>query len=114
MGILLGYWMFVLCLSILMNIVISGLVDKIIWVWKRNNNGYYFCVFVMVGYIGFVKFFCVMLDVEWGVLVYSGSLDGDICVWWVLEDDFDSFFLDEINVLDSFLVVNWRVLMLNV
>lgn len=86
-GVLLGYRMFVLCLCILLNLVISGLLDKIIRVWRRNDDGFYFCVFVMIGYIGFVKLFCVVLVLGLGVMVYSGSMDGDVCVWWVLENE---------------------------
>lgn len=107
-GTLLGHRMSVLCLSTLTNIVISGSADKTIRVWKRNNNGHHSCVSVMVGHTGPVKSLCAMPDAEWGVLVYSGSLDGDIRVWWVPEDDSDSLSSDETNALDSPLVVNWR------
>lgn len=95
----------------MLNFVIIGLVDMIVRVWRCDVEDVYICLFVMVGYMGFVKLFCVFLDMVMGVLVYSGSMDGDICVWWLLEDEMDFFLLDD-SFLDSFVVINWRLLLI--
>lgn len=107
-GTLPGHRMSILCLSTLSNLLISGSADKTIRVWKRNDDGLHTCVSVMVGHTGPVKSLCAMPDAGWGVLVYSGSSDGDIRVWWIPDDEPDSVSSDETNALDSPLVVNWR------
>ncbi|KAG0605464.1 hypothetical protein M758_9G061600 [Ceratodon purpureus] len=97
----------VLCVATLSNLVISGSADKTVRVWRRGGDGVHVSVSVMVGHTGPVKSFCGMLDMAMGAMVYSGSMDGDIRVWWIPEDETDLVSSDD-GFPDSPVLVNWR------
>lgn len=101
-----GHRLSILCLRTFGdNLVVTGSADKTVRVWKRSADGdYYSCVSVMVGHTGPVKSLSVVSDMAMGFLVYSGSMDGDIRVWWLPEDETDRLSSDS----DGPVVVNWR------
>lgn len=107
-GALPGHRMSVLCLCTLSNLVISGSSDKTIRVWRRNDDGLHSCVSVMTGHTGPVKSLCAVPALGSGVMVYSGSMDGDVRVWWVPENEQDCPSSDETSSPNSPLVVDWR------
>jgi WD40 repeat protein len=97
----------VLCVVTLPNLVISGSADKTVRVWRRGGDGVHSAVSVMVGHAGPVKSLCAVLDMAMGALVYSGSMDGDVRVWWIPEDETDLVSSDD-GSPHSPLLVNWR------
>jgi len=105
-GALRGHRLSILCLKTVgENVVVTGSADKTVRVWKRNADGYHSCVSVMTGHTGPVKSLSVVSDMAMGFLVYSGSMDGDIRVWWLPEDDASDCSSSD---SDSPVVVNWR------
>ena len=106
-GALRGHRLAVLCVVTLSNLVISGSGDKTVRVWKRSGDGAHNLVSVMVGHAGPVKSLCGVLDTAMGTLINSGSMDGDIRVWWIPEDETNLVSSDD-GAPDSPVVVNWR------
>lgn len=82
----------VLCLSFMGEILCSGSADKSICLWKRNHlndglRGELSKVGVIRGHQGPIK--CLQASpnsVGGGFLLYSGSLDKSLRVWWVPKD----------------------------
>ncbi|XP_059649168.1 protein JINGUBANG [Cornus florida] len=76
--------MAVLCVCLMGEFLCSGSADKSIGIWKREVNGGLFRVGVIRGHEGPVK--CLQASpssVGGGCLLYSGSLDKSLRVWWV-------------------------------
>ncbi|CAL4959486.1 unnamed protein product [Urochloa decumbens] len=76
--------MAVLCLCVVRDMVCTGSADKTIGLWRRQSGGELAKVGAMGGHEGPVK----CLQASWcrvsnGCMVYSGSLDKTIRVWWV-------------------------------
>jgi WD40 repeat protein len=76
--------MAVLCLCVVRDLLCTGSTDKSIGLWRRQSGGELAKVGVMGGHEGPVK--CI--QASWcrlsnGCMVYSGSLDKTIRVWWV-------------------------------
>ncbi|RLN23202.1 hypothetical protein C2845_PM07G34540 [Panicum miliaceum] len=76
--------MAVLCLCIARDLVCTGSADKTIGLWRRQSSGELAKVGAIGGHEGPVK----CLQASWcrvsnGCMVYSGSLDKSIRVWWV-------------------------------
>lgn len=74
----------VLCLCTVGELLCSGSADKTIRVWKRDRRGFsHSVVAVLQGHLGPVKCIAASADVASGFLIYSGSIDQSIKVWWV-------------------------------
>ncbi|XP_019155075.1 PREDICTED: uncharacterized protein LOC109151935 [Ipomoea nil] len=76
--------MAVLCMCIMGDFVCSGSGDKSIGIWRREMNGGIFRVGVIKGHEGPIR--CLQaspLSVGGGFMLYSGSLDRSLRVWWV-------------------------------
>lgn len=76
--------MAVLCMSEMGEMLCSGSADKSICVWRREREGGLVKQMVMKGHEGPVK--CLQaspMRVGGGFMVYSGSLDRSMRVWWV-------------------------------
>lgn len=74
----------VLCLCTVGELLCSGSADKTIRVWKRDSRGFsHSVVAVLQGHEGPVKCIAASADVASGFLIYSGSIDQSIKVWWV-------------------------------
>lgn len=76
--------MAVLCMAVMGEFLCSGSADKSICVWKREMNGGLFKHMVIKGHEGPVK--CLQVSpmrVGGGFMLYSGSLDRSLRVWWV-------------------------------
>ncbi|KAH6803456.1 Transducin/WD40 repeat-like superfamily protein [Perilla frutescens var. frutescens] len=76
--------MAVLCMCLMGEFLCSGSADRSICVWKREINGALFKHMVIKGHEGPVK--CLQaspLRVGGGFMLYSGSLDKSLRVWWV-------------------------------
>jgi WD40 repeat protein len=100
-GLLKGHCLAVLCLSTIADLLISGSADKTIRVWRRSRgkDTLHSCISVMQGHKGPVKSLCTSncsssssssvsaATTRMGFLVYSGSMDCDVRVWWVPEQD---------------------------
>lgn len=76
--------MAVLCICIVRDLVCTGSADKTIGLWGRQSSGELARVGTIGGHEGPVK----CLQASWcrvsnGCMVYSGSLDKSIRVWWV-------------------------------
>ncbi|KAK8454437.1 hypothetical protein SEVIR_5G456200v4 [Setaria viridis] len=76
--------MAVLCICIVRDLVCTGSADKTIGLWGRQSSGELAKVGTIGGHEGPVK----CLQASWcrvsnGCMVYSGSLDKSIRVWWV-------------------------------
>ncbi|CAD6249759.1 unnamed protein product [Miscanthus lutarioriparius] len=76
--------MAVLCLCIVRDLLYTGSADKTIGLWRRQSGDELAKVGVIGGHEGPVK--CI--QASWcrlsnGCMVYSGSLDKTIRVWWV-------------------------------
>jgi WD40 repeat protein len=100
-GLLKGHCLAVLCLSTIADLLISGSADKTIRVWRRSRgkDTLHSCISVMQGHKGPIKSLCTSncssssnssvsaATTRMGFLVYSGSMDCDVRVWWVPEQD---------------------------
>lgn len=76
--------MALLCMCLMGEFLCSGSADKSICIWKREINGALFRHMVIKGHEGPVK--CLQaspLRVGGGCMLYSGSLDKSLRVWWV-------------------------------
>ncbi|KAL0464486.1 UNVERIFIED_CONTAM: protein JINGUBANG [Sesamum latifolium] len=76
--------MAVLCMCLMGEYLCSGSADRSICVWKREINGGLFRHMVIKGHEGPVK--CLQASpvrVGGGFMLYSGSLDKSLRVWWV-------------------------------
>lgn len=84
-GYLRGHSHAVLCLSSVEKLVVSGSADTSIRVWSRSSEGMaaHTCIATLSGHIGPVKGVVANLSDDDGCLVYSGSLDGSVKLWWV-------------------------------
>lgn len=84
-GYLRGHSHTVLSLAAVDTMVISGSADTSIRVWRRSTDGlaYHQCVAVLSGHIAPVKGVAAKVEDDHGCLVYSGSLDGSVKLWWV-------------------------------
>ncbi|XP_024373100.1 protein JINGUBANG [Physcomitrium patens] len=88
-----GHRLAVLCLATVANLLVSGSADKTIRVWKRNADGLsHQCLSVLHGHTGPVKCLAAMLDsaMGTGLMVYSGSMDRSVRVWWTSLIDQDA------------------------
>lgn len=81
--------MAVLCMCLMMGeFLCSGSADKSICIWKREINGGLFKFGVIKGHEGPVK--CLQAStasVGGGFMLYSGSLDKSLRVWWIPKYD---------------------------
>lgn len=74
----------VLCLCTVHELLCSGSEDRTIRVWKRDRGSFsHSIVAVLEGHEGPVKSIAASADVASGFLIYSGSIDRSIKVWWV-------------------------------
>ena len=76
--------MAVLCMCLMGEFLCSGSADKSIGIWKREAFGKLCRVGVISGHEGPVK--CLQASsnrIGGGFLLYSGSLDRNVRVWWV-------------------------------
>lgn len=76
--------MAILCMCLMGEFLCSGSADRSICIWKREINGALFKHMVIKGHEGPVK--CLQaspLRVGGGFMLYSGSLDKSLRVWWV-------------------------------
>ncbi|KAG5007965.1 hypothetical protein GLYMA_09G225100v4 [Glycine max] len=76
--------MAVLCMCLMGEILCSGSADKTIGIWRRETFGKLCKVGVISGHEGPVK--CLQASpnrIGGGFLLYSGSLDRSVRVWWV-------------------------------
>uniref|UniRef100_A0A0A9DGD7 Uncharacterized protein n=1 Tax=Arundo donax TaxID=35708 RepID=A0A0A9DGD7_ARUDO len=76
--------MALLCLCVVGDLLCTGSADKTIGLWRRQSSGELAKVGSIRGHEGPVK----CLQASWcrisnGCMVYSGSLDKSIRVWWV-------------------------------
>ncbi|CAK9231397.1 unnamed protein product [Sphagnum troendelagicum] len=87
-GLLRGHRLAVLCLSTIADLLISGSADKTICIWRRGaTDGLHSCVSLLQGHKGPVKSLCTSADTtRMGFMVYSGSMDCDVRVWWIPPD----------------------------
>ncbi|KAK9283370.1 hypothetical protein L1049_011612 [Liquidambar formosana] len=79
-----AHQMAVLCMCLMGEFLCSGSADKSIGIWKREANGGLCRVGIISGHEGPVK--CLQTSpysVGGGFLLYSGSLDRSLRVWWV-------------------------------
>ncbi|XP_059310557.1 protein JINGUBANG [Lycium ferocissimum] len=80
-----AHGMAVLCMCLMMGeFLCSGSADKSICLWKREINGGLFKFGVIKGHEGPVK--CLQASpgsVGGGFMLYSGSLDKSLRVWWI-------------------------------
>jgi WD40 repeat protein len=77
----------VLCLSVAGDLLCTGSADKTIGLWRRHSSGELTRLDAVRGHEGPVK----CLQASWcrvsnGCMVYSGSLDKTIRVWWLPND----------------------------
>lgn len=89
-GILRGHRLAVLCLATVKNLLFSGSADKTIQIWRRDSiGGFHSWLAVLQGHSGPVKSIAATIDVSIsnGILVYSGSMDRSVKVWWVEDND---------------------------
>jgi WD40 repeat protein len=80
----------VLCLATIKNILFDGLADKTIHIWRWGDiNGSHSWLAVLQGHSGPVKSIVVVIDISisGGFLVYNGSMDGTVKVWWIEDND---------------------------
>ncbi|CAN1137350.1 Protein JINGUBANG [Linum perenne] len=82
-GALRGHKKAVLCLINVGDLLVSGSADRTVRIWTRGGGGKYCCLAVMEGHKAAVKSLAGDVDENGVVLVYSGSLDGEIKVWRV-------------------------------
>ncbi|KAK3009522.1 hypothetical protein RJ639_013923 [Escallonia herrerae] len=83
-----GHKMAVLCMCLRGDILCSGSADKSVGVWKRELGGGVFRIGVIRGHEGPIK--CLQVSpnsVGGGFMLYSGSLDKSLRVWWVPKYD---------------------------
>lgn len=76
--------MAVLCMCLMGNILCCGSADRSISIWKREINGWLFRFGIIKGHEGPVK--CLQASprcVGGGFMLYSGSLDKSLRVWWI-------------------------------
>lgn len=76
--------MAVLCMCIMGDFLCSGSADKSIRIWRREMSGGIFRVGVIKGHEGPIR--CLQaspVTVGGGFMLYSGSLDRSLRVWWV-------------------------------
>ncbi|XP_009788826.1 protein JINGUBANG [Nicotiana sylvestris] len=80
-----AHGMAILCMCLIKGeFLCSGSADKSICIWKREINGGLFRVGVIKGHEGPVK--CLQaspVSVGGGFMLYSGSLDKSLRVWWI-------------------------------
>ncbi|PNX78634.1 myosin heavy chain kinase B-like protein [Trifolium pratense] len=77
--------MAVLCMCLMSDYLCTGSADKSIGIWKRESFGKICKVGVIIGHEGPVKCLQGSLSnrIGDGFLLYSGSLDRSVRVWWV-------------------------------
>ncbi|TKY67935.1 Myosin heavy chain kinase C [Spatholobus suberectus] len=83
--------MAVLCMCLMGDFLCSGSADKSIGIWRREAFGKLCKVGVISGHEGPVK--CLQASsnrIGGGFLLYSGSLDKSVRVWWVPRYDNDA------------------------
>lgn len=81
-----GHHLAVLCLASVSNhVLVSGAADKTIRVWKRGPDAMHsLCISVLRGHSRPVKCLAAAMEpLGGGVMVYSGSMDRSVRVWWV-------------------------------
>lgn len=79
--------MAVLCMCLMEEFLCTGSADKSIGIWRRDADGGLCRVGIVRGHEGPVK--CLQASphcVGGGFLLYSGSLDRSLRVWWVPKD----------------------------
>ncbi|KAK2351584.1 protein JINGUBANG [Trifolium repens] len=81
--------MAVLCMCLMSDYLCTGSADKSIGIWKRESFGKICKVGVIIGHEGPVKCLQGSLSnrIGDGFLLYSGSLDRSVRVWWVSKYD---------------------------
>ncbi|WJX43671.1 hypothetical protein P8452_30738 [Trifolium repens] len=81
--------MAVLCMCLMSDYLCTGSADKSIGIWKRESFGKICKVGVIFGHEGPVKCLQGSLSnrIGDGFLLYSGSLDRSVRVWWVSKYD---------------------------
>lgn len=82
-GLLRGHRQAVLCICAVGNIICTGSADRTIRVWRRSGTSHSL-VTVLEGHQGPVRSVCASMEaVERGLMVYSGSIDRSVKVWWL-------------------------------
>ncbi|KAG0468823.1 hypothetical protein HPP92_018151 [Vanilla planifolia] len=91
-GVLRGHAKAVLCVAAVGSAVASGSADRTVTVWRREAVGVHVQMALLTGHVGPVK--CLSLEhdaardaggFDEGWVVYSGSLDGSVKVWRVVD-----------------------------
>ncbi|KAF3792746.1 Myosin heavy chain kinase B [Nymphaea thermarum] len=84
-GALRGHTRAVLCLEVASGLLVSGSADRTVRVWRRGIDNQYSSVAVLEGHERPVKSLAVSAPkpASGSVLIYSGSLDGEVKAWWV-------------------------------
>lgn len=78
-----GHRQSILCLCTQGNLLLSGSADKEVRAWRRGVDNHLSCVAILRGHTGPVKSISVAGELVGGCLVYSGSSDKSIKVWWL-------------------------------
>ncbi|KAG0618051.1 hypothetical protein M758_4G035200 [Ceratodon purpureus] len=92
MGTLRGHRLAVLCLTSVSNLLVSGSADKTIRVWRRNPGEElnHQCLAVLQGHSRPVKCLAAVIEpLGEAMMVYSGSMDRSVRVWWLSLVDHD-------------------------
>ncbi|KAL4188705.1 hypothetical protein AMTRI_Chr08g161760 [Amborella trichopoda] len=81
-GFLRGHTHAIMCMASSDKIVVSGAADSSVCVWLRGGG--HRCLAVINGHVGPIRGVGLRVDDDDdGFVVYSGSMDGAVKVWWV-------------------------------
>lgn len=81
-----GHRLAVLCLASVSNLLVSGSADNTIRVWRRSPGEElaHQCLAVLLGHSRPVKCLATVIDpLAETMMVYSGSMDRSVRVWWL-------------------------------
>ncbi|CAN6464210.1 unnamed protein product [Victoria cruziana] len=85
-GALRGHRRAVLCLAVASGFLVSGSADRTVRIWRRGIDSQYSSISVLEGHERPVKSLAAVSapkPASGSLLIYSGSLDGEVKAWWV-------------------------------